>query len=39
MREQNLATALRMGLITWFQYFELLREVPEDKRIVERKAA
>ena len=32
--KENLAEALRQGLINWFQYFELLRELPEDKRII-----
>jgi len=29
----NLVQALKQGKITWFQYFELIREVPKEMRI------
>lgn len=41
MNKINAVLALRLGLITWFQYFEIMRDVPVDKRITfdQKKAA
>lgn len=32
IQEQNLVMALRMGLIDWFQYFEMFRAIKEVER-------
>lgn len=33
MQLDNLAYALQQGIITWFQYFELIRGVEDAKQI------
>lgn len=39
MNELNAATALRFGLITWFEYFKLIRgeKIEKDQRLREEK--
>lgn len=33
IQEQNLVMALRLGIIDWFQYFELFRKLNSDKDV------